>query len=80
MSQERSCPCKLCAKWNPLIERIHKILRNAGGEHVNDDLLFDELVADWQTQSMDLGAAEAKLEGTWPGWEWMKEARKQHGM
>lgn len=24
-------------------------------------------------QSDDLGAAEAKLFGEWPGWEWMKE-------
>ena len=29
-------------------------------------------------QSDDLGAANAKLAGDWPGWEWMKEAVKRH--
>lgn len=68
VSLRRKCKCELCTKWSPLIRRIQKKLRG------KDAKLFDEYVMmEWQ-QSDDLGAAEAKLAGEWPGWEWMKEA------
>jgi hypothetical protein len=43
-----------------------------------DKKLFDEWLMMEAKQSDDLGAAQAKLAGEWPGWEWMKEAVKQH--
>ena len=41
-----------------------------------DRKLFDEFLMMEASQSDDLGAANAKLAGEWPGWEWMKTARQ----
>jgi hypothetical protein len=36
---------------------------------------FDYLMMRMECAEMDLAAAESKLSGEWPGWEWIKEAR-----
>jgi hypothetical protein len=68
VSLRRKCKCELCTKWSPLHRRIMAKLRG------KDRKLFDEFLMMEASQSDDLGAAEAKLAGEWPGWEWMKEA------
>lgn len=60
------CGCDLCQHWSPLIEHIRYQLDDKGKE------LLEELVNHWGNQSDDLGVANAKLDGTWPGWEDMK--------
>ena len=42
-----------------------------------DKKLFDEFLMMVWNDSDDLGAANAKLAGEWPGWEWMPEVIKQ---
>lgn len=72
VSRRRVCKCDICQKWSPLHRRIMAKLRG------KDRKLFDEFLMMEMNQSDALGAATAKLEGEWPGWEWMKEAVKQH--
>ena len=62
----RKCKCDLCQKWSPLHRRIMAKLRG------KDRKLFDEYLMMNASDSDDLGAANAKLAGDWPGWEWMK--------
>ena len=68
----RICKCDLCTKWSPLHRRIMAKLRG------KDLKLFDEFLMMEANQSDELGVAEAKLEGEWPGWEWMKETIRAH--
>ena len=65
------CKCELCTKWSPLHRRIMAKLRG------KDKKLFDEFLMMVWNDSDDLGAANAKLAGEWPGWEWMPEVIKQ---
>jgi hypothetical protein len=60
------CGCDLCQHWNPLIAQIEAQLDDNGKK------LLEELVNDWMHNNDDLGVANAKLEGNWPGWEEMK--------
>jgi hypothetical protein len=66
------CQCDICIIWMPLQRRILKKLKGKDLE------LFEQWRMRWAMQSDDLGAAEAKLAGDWPGWEWMKQAVKDH--
>ena len=67
----RKCNCDLCTKWAPLCRRIAAKLRG------KDRKLFDEYLMMVWNDSDELGAATAKLDGEWPGWEWMPEVIKQ---
>jgi len=66
-SKYGQCKCDLCTKWSPLHRRIMAKLRG------KDRKLFDEYLMMNASDSDDLGAANAKLAGEWPGWEWMKD-------
>jgi hypothetical protein len=66
----RKCKCDLCTKWRPLHKRIIAKLRG------KDRKLFDEYLMMNASDSDDLCAANAKLAGDWPGWSWMKVAKK----
>jgi hypothetical protein len=59
----RKCKCDLCTKWSPLHRRIMAKLRG------KDRKLFGEYLMMNASDSDDLGAANAKLAGDWPGWE-----------
>ncbi len=63
---ETHCGCDFCQHWSPLIEHLNAQLNEEGKK------LLDELVTDWLYQSDDLGMANGKLAGDWPGWEAMK--------
>lgn len=64
---QTECGCDHCQHWSPLIDRISSQLDEEGKK------LLEELVSDWMHQSDDLGVANAKLDGEWPGWEAMKD-------
>lgn len=61
------CGCDQCQHWFPLIEHIRSELSPARRA------LLDDLISEWMHQSEDLSVANAKLEGSWPGWEALKE-------
>lgn len=63
-----SCQCDYCVKWGPFFRRISADMNDV------DKALLEEFLLHESSQSDDLGAAEAKLDGEWPGWEWMKRA------
>ena len=64
------CLCDLCSRIFPMQERISKALP----EELKKD--FDYLMMRLAVAEEDFCAANAKLVGEWPGWEWIKEARK----
>lgn len=65
----KPCKCDICAKWSPLFNRIMPLLTP------EDRVLLDEFRTNEMMESLDLGVAQAKLDGIWPGWEWMKDAK-----
>ena len=69
---KNKCTCDLCVKWWPLHRRIEKKLRG------RDRKLFEEWQMKVAADSDELGSLTAKINGDWPGWEWMKDAVKQH--
>lgn len=66
MNSERKCQCEYCQKWMPLFRRLERKANCTDKRLIEEFLQRDEMV------TTDLGAAEAKLTGDWPGWEWMK--------
>lgn len=71
-SKRRKCTCDECAKWIPLHRRIMRKLSP------RDRALYEEFLDKEEAESLDLGVANAKLAGDWPGWEWMKRVVKRH--
>lgn len=67
LAERPTCDCDHCQDWYPLIKRLEAQLDAHGRE------LLDLLACDWMNQSDDLGVANAKLAGDWPGWEAMKD-------
>ena len=63
---QTECGCDSCQHWSPLIQHLEAKLDEEGRK------LLAELVEDREYARMDLDLAEAKLEGSWPGWEEMK--------
>ncbi len=70
-SRRRNCLCELCTVTSPRIDRIRKALP---AELIKD---FDYLMMRMMCAEEDRDVVNAQLYGDWPGWEWMKEARKQ---
>lgn len=64
---QTECGCDFCQHWSPLIDHIDSQL------DVNGKKLLEELVTDWMYKCEDRDVANAKLEGSWPGWEEMKK-------
>ena len=62
---EKRCGCDHCQHWCPLLAHVRAQLDKEGNQ------LLDELVLDWMKASEDRDVAAAKLDGTWPGWEWL---------
>ena len=63
---QTECGCDFCQHWHPIIQHIRAKL---DGEELK---LFDEFAEDWDNKWEDLCYAEARLYGTWPGWEAIK--------
>ena len=64
---ETHCGCDYCMHWHPLIKHLRAQLDERGNE------LLEELVTRWMNESEDLSLARSKLDGSWPGWEAMKD-------
>ncbi len=62
---QTKCGCDFCLHWYPLIQHLEAQLDERGRK------LLNQLVENWMHQSDDFGVANAKLEGNWPGWEWL---------
>lgn len=65
---EKQCNCEWCVKWSPLLRRVSEKLEP------DDKALFEEFLLMHANDSDELCSANSKLEGDWPGWEWMKWA------
>lgn len=59
------CHCNFCLYWSPIITRIRAALP---AKLLVD---FDNYVTHSMCAEMDGEVAEAKLDGSWPGWEWL---------
>lgn len=68
---QTECGCDSCQHWSPLIQHIEAQLDERGRE------LLKELVEDREYAHMDLDLAECKLNGSWPGWEKMKDFKPE---
>lgn len=64
---EKTCKCYWCTVISPKIKQVSDKLQ---GEDLN---AFEFLMNHYGHLDMDLDVAEAKLEGSWPGWEAMKD-------
>lgn len=68
----KKCKCEWCVKWCPIHRRVRLTLK---GKLLKD---FDALMAHYDALSMDGDVSKAKLNGSWPGWEWLPEAIRAH--
>lgn len=59
------CYCNSCVEWSPRIKRIKKALPEKLWKE------FDGFILHSMCQNMDGAIAQAKLDGSWPGWEWL---------
>lgn len=60
------CGCDSCQHWSPISAHIRAQLDENGRK------LFDEMSEHYGHIEMDLDVANAKLDGSWPGWEALK--------
>lgn len=69
----KKCICDSCCRISPMMKRIREALP--------DDLKgdFEYLCNKLGCAEMDYEANEAKLNGQWPGWEWIIEAKAKAG-
>ena len=61
------CGCDFCQHWSPLIDHIDSELSPERRE------LLNELTDEWMNLREELSVANSKLDGSWPGWEAMKD-------
>jgi uncharacterized protein YutD len=66
----KKCECDWCTKWSPI---VHKV-RDALDEDTRKE--FDELIDHYTNIEDDLGWTTARLNGDWPGWQFMKDVLK----
>ena len=72
---KQTCKCEWCAKWSPIVHRIDNKL---DGKLKKD---FGRLITHFMSEGEDGDVAQAKLDGSWPGWEWLpKEVARRAGM
>lgn len=66
---KKRCLCDICVRISPM----QKCISDALPEELRIDFAY--LMTRMECAEMDLDAAQAKLDGEWPGWEWIKDAR-----
>lgn len=71
-NMKKKCKCDWCTKWYPTIKRLDKKLT---GKLKKD---FDDLMTHYIGRADDGDVAQAKLDGSWPGYEWMPAEIKRH--
>lgn len=65
------CTCNWCRHWSPLIKHIEAQLDDAG------KALLDEYVSYVEQRIEDGDTAQAKLDGSWPGWSRIVEFKPE---
>lgn len=70
----RTCGCKWCIKEHPRYREVIKALDGNNKKFVEE--LFDKV----SYLEEDLNYANCLLDGSWPGWEWIKEEKEKHGV
>lgn len=65
--EKKTCTCNFCTVIYPAIKRIEAELT---GQNLID---FEMLMTNMMCAEEDAGYANAKLDGSWPGWEFMKD-------
>jgi hypothetical protein len=70
-SPKRTCLCELCNRLGPMIDKLRTAVSHS------DELVahLDFLVTQLYCSDEDRDYAECKANGTWPGWEWINDAR-----
>ena len=68
------CLCDECLIWGPKYQRIRDVL---GGTLRRD---FEELHDHLYMEAFYGNIAEAKLDGSWPGWEWIIKEKAKRGL
>jgi len=72
MAEPKECQCEWCTTFSPGYQRLK------ARTHPDDLPFLDEMLNRMMCAEDDLNYAEAKLDGSWPGWEWIVEAKKVH--
>ena len=73
MAELKNCSCELCIRIGPASDRIRAALTD---ENLKD---FDMLMTRLMHAEDDLDYMNAIWAGTWPGMEWIKEAKAANG-
>jgi hypothetical protein len=60
-----ACDCDWCTVWAPLARKLQAQLPADSQED------FEALLDYLTSAARDGGTAQAKLDGVWPGWEWL---------
>ncbi len=68
MNKHKPCECDYCKRISPMWDYVSKALS------IQPELLkdFEWFMEKSMYDGDELCCANAKLEGIWPGWEWMK--------
>lgn len=66
------CLCDICTRITPMQVRIMEALPT---KQLRYDFMY--LMNRMELAETDNACNELKLSGQWPGWEWMKAARKK---
>lgn len=64
---EGECLCDDCRHWSPLLAHLRAQLDERGRELLNE---LEDYIGNVE---LDLDVANAKLDGSWPGWEALKD-------
>lgn len=68
----KTCKCKWCTVWSPIIKRIDHALSPRLKKQFND------LLEHYIFMEEDYDYLQAKMDGSWPGWEWLPNEIKKH--
>ena len=66
-----NCTCVFCTKEYPKYKEMRQSC-----DVLQLQQYIEELFDNWQMTGHDLDIVKAKLDGSWPGWEWVKEKKK----
>ena len=69
------CKCRFCSFEIPRFTRLLGKLKNKKDRSDLEDM-FNKYIH----VSDDLNHAEAKLDGSWPNWEWIKAEKEKRGL
>ncbi len=74
MKTTKKCDCDWCKNWSPKLDKISKALPSKERKYFNDFVDY------YLNLELDENVAQAKLEGSWPNWEWLPAEIKKHNL